>query len=125
MSYGILKGYHLQEKDLISGGHPVYSLLLKLKSENSDTCWCIAIYMVSFYQHNISDVAVVSSVIVNGSLDQALRGTLFNCGMNYSKLVYHAQYKRLENSTLSEETQVLVNHDVQNTNKNLMILILS
>ena len=62
--------------------------------------------MVSFNQHNISDVAVVSSVIVNGSLDQALRGTLFNCGMNYSKLVYHAQYKRLENSTLSKETQV-------------------
>ena len=81
--------------------------------------------MVSFNQHNISDVAVVSNVIVNGSLDQALRGTLFNCGMNYSKLVCHAQYKRLENSTLSEETQVLENHNVQNTNKNLMILILS
>ena len=76
---------------VIVGDHPVYALMLEIKSENGELFAHILPFMGAFYVQmssfsaiykrfkgsGISDVLVAASVIADGSVDQALRGKHF------------------------------------------------
>lgn len=107
---------------IIVGDHPVYLLMLELKSENAELFNKILPFMGTFHVQmsfiytiykrfkgsGISDVLVAAGVIADGSVDQALRGKHFKRGVRclrlfYETLVHLALNKRLEGSPLSEE----------------------
>ena len=109
---------------IIVGDHPVYVLMLELKSENAELFSKVFPFMGTFHVQmsfiytkykrfkgsGISDVLVAAGVIADGSVDQALRGKHFKCGVRclrlfYETLVHHALNKRLEGSPLSEEVK--------------------
>ena len=110
---------------VIVGDHPVYALMLEIKSENAELFAHILPFMGAFHVQmsfvsaiykrfkgsGISDVLVAAGVIADGSVDQALRGKHFKRGVRclrlfYETLVHHALDKRLEGSQLSEEIKV-------------------
>ena len=107
---------------IIVGDHPVYALMLELKSENPQLFSDILPFMGPFHIQmsfinaiykrfkgsGISDVLVAAGVVADGSVDQALRGKHFNRGVRclrlfYETLVHHAVDRRLEGCPLSEE----------------------
>ena len=109
---------------IIVGDHPVYVLMLELKSENPQQFAKILPFMAAFHIQmsfiytiykrfhgsGISDVLVAAGVIADGSVDQALRGKHFKRGVRclrlfYETLVHHALDKRLQGSPLSEEVK--------------------
>lgn len=109
---------------IIVGDHPVYVLMLELKSENSQMFSKILPFMAAFHIQmsfiytiykrfkgsGISDVLVAAGVIADGSVDQALRGKHFKRGVRclrlfYETLVHHALDKRLEGCPLSDEVR--------------------
>ena len=109
---------------IIVGDHPVYMLMLELKSENYELFSKILPFMGPFHIQmsfiyaiykrfkgsGISDVLVASGIIADGSVDQALCGKHFKRGvcclrLFYETLVHHAIDKRLEGSPLSEEVK--------------------
>lgn len=109
---------------IIVGDHPVYVLMLELKSENPLQFSKILPFMGAFHIQmsfiytiykrfhgsGLSDVLVAAGVIADGSVDQALRGKHFKRGVRclrlfYETLVHHALDKRLEGSPLSEEVR--------------------
>jgi len=107
---------------VIVGDHPVYPLLLELKSENATRFSKILPFMGPFHIQmsyiytiyklfngsGISDVLVVAGVIADGSVDQALRGKHYKCGVCclrrfYETLIYHTLDKHLDGSALSAD----------------------
>jgi len=107
---------------IIVGDHPVYVLMLELKSENKELFSKILPFMGPLYIQmsfiytiykrfkgsGISDVLVAAGVIADGSVYQALRGKHSNRGvcclrLFYETLVHHALDKRVEGFPLSEE----------------------
>ena len=109
---------------IIVGDHPVYVLMLELKSENSTLFSKILPFMGPFHIQmsfiyaiykrfkgsGISDVLVAAGVIADGSVDQALRGKHFKRGVRglrlfYETLMYRVLDKRLEGIPLSEEVK--------------------
>ena len=94
---------------IIVGDHPVYVLMLELKSENSELFGKILPFMGPFHIQmsfiyaiytrfkgsGISDALVAAGVIADGSVDQALHGKHFKRGFRclrlfYDTLVHHA-----------------------------------
>jgi len=87
---------------IIVGDHPVYVLMLELKSENEELFSEILPFMGPFHIQmsfiytiykrfkgsGISDVLVAAGVIADGSVDQALRGKHFNRAVRYLRLFY-------------------------------------
>ena len=109
---------------VIVGDHPVYKLILELKSENPHTFLKLIPFVGPFHVQmsfiysiykrfkgsGIADVLVAAGVIADGSVDQALRGNHFKRGVRclrlfYEILVHHALSKRLEGSSLSQEVK--------------------
>ena len=109
---------------IIVGDHPVYVLMLELKSENPQQFSKILPFMGAFHIQmsfiytiykrfhgsGISDVLVAAGVIADGSVEQALRGKHFKRGVRclrlfYETLVHHALDKRLGGSPLSEDVK--------------------
>ena len=103
----------IQEKNMpfavITGDHPVYVLILELKSENSaffnkilhiQMSFINAIYK-RFKGSGIADILIAAGVIANGSVDQALKGRHFK--LFYEALIHQVLSKQLESSQLSKE----------------------
>ena len=87
---------------IIVSDHPIYVLMLELKSENSDLFSKIVPFMGPFHIQmsfiyaiykrfkgsGLSDVLVTAGVIADGSVDQALRGKHFKRGVCCLRLIY-------------------------------------
>lgn len=110
---------------IIVGDHPVYVLLLELKSENPDPFSKLLPFMGPFHIQmsfiyamykrfkgsGLSDVLVAAGVIAEGSVDQALRGKHFKRGVRclrlfYETLIHHALDRRLRDVSLSNDIKV-------------------
>ena len=109
---------------IIVGDHPVYVLILHLKSENATLFSKILPFMGPFHIQmsfiyaiykrfkgsGISDVLVAADVIAEGSVDQALHGKHFKHGVRclrlfYEMLIHHALDQWLDTTSLSEEVK--------------------
>ena len=109
---------------VIVGDHPVYALVLELKSENPLLFQLIIPFMGPFHIHmsfmstiykrfkgsGLSDVLVAAGVIAGGSADQALKGKHYKRGVRCLKLFYEsllhlALCKQLKDSPLSREVK--------------------
>ena len=110
---------------IIVGDHPVYVLMLSLKSENPTQFGKILPFMGPFHIEmsfiyaiykrfkgsGIADMLVAASVIAEGSVDQRLCGKHFKRGvcclrLLYETLIHHALDKRLDGAPLSEELKI-------------------
>ena len=106
------------------GDHPVYKLIVELKSENPlkyskllpfiDPFHAQMSFIHCMYKRfkgsGLDDVLVASGVIAEGSCDHTLRGGHHNrcvrcLRLFYETLIHHALNKRLEGTVLSEEVK--------------------